>query len=73
MKTFHERFRDHIDGSDGTVVIRESDYVEIQREARKQGMTDAYDMIRAANMSCDSDLQTKISLIRQIHTHIQQL
>jgi len=38
MKTFHETFKDRIDMTDGTVVLTEKAYKEIQRDALQHAM-----------------------------------
>lgn len=43
MKSFREQFAGRIDGSDGSVVLRETEYKQIQKEAFDAGVKVAAD------------------------------
>ena len=51
MKQFHEQFKDRVDASDGSVVLREPEFSQIQEEAFKDGLNRAVEAIRARHDS----------------------
>lgn len=46
MKSFQEQFKDRIDASDGSVVLRKEEYRQIQEEAFKAGMNRAVEVVQ---------------------------
>jgi hypothetical protein len=45
MKSFSEQFKDRIDATDGTVVLRAIEYKQIQHDAFKAGMLEAAEIV----------------------------